>query len=296
MRDGDVVGADPAPVRTAVYYLERMDAAAADQGGDERVVGADRVLKVLKHLGEYPDGVGVEELARAVESPKSTVHRALGALRRAGLAEQDTGGRYRVGVELLRIAFDYHARRPEHIAVQPLLEDLAARFGETTHLVVLEGRSIVYLAKVDPAVGAVRLSSSVGGRNPAHLTGIGKCLLAFGLESRSTLQEWIGDRPLERRTPNSVVSVAALARELEITRRRGFGTDDQESEAGVNCIAFPVWMQEGAMPSGAVSVSGIAYRTALPTLIEAAPEIEETIERHGWGRRRSTQRAKGARR
>ncbi|MDA8297543.1 MAG: IclR family transcriptional regulator [Actinomycetota bacterium] len=274
-----------------------MDAAAAaEPGGDERVVGADRVLRVLKRLGEYPDGVGVEELARAVESPKSTVHRALGALRRAGLADQDAGGRYRVGVELLRIAFDYHARRPEHVAVQPLLEELAARFGETAHLGVLEGRSIVYLAKVDPAVGAVRLSSSVGGRNPAHLTGIGKCLLAFAIEGRGALEAWIGEHPLERRTPNSIVSANRLVRELEITRRRGFGTDDQESEAGVNCIAFPVWMDAGEAPSGAVSVSGIAYRSPLARLLAAAPEIEETIERHGWGRRSSTRRAEGARR
>lgn len=271
-------------------------AAAAEERGDERVVGADRVLRVLKRLGEYPEGVGVEELARAIESPKSTVHRALGALRRAGLADQDAGGRYRVGGELLRIAFDYHARRPEHLAVQPLLEELTARFGETAHLGVLEGHSIVYLAKVDPAVGAVRLSSSVGGRNPAHLTGIGKCLLAFSLQGRGELEAWIGDRTLERRTPNSIVSTARLARELEITRRRGFGTDDQESELGVNCIAFPVWMDAGAAPSGAISVSGIAYRTALPILIAAAPEIEEMIERHQWGRRCSTRRSAGARR
>lgn len=118
--------------------------------GGSRLVGSDRVLAVLRELARYPDGVGLEELTRTVGSPKPTVHRALGALRRAGLADQDTRGHYLLGDEFVRMAFAHHEARPEPVRLRPLLEALAARFGETAHYAILDGREVVYRAKVDP--------------------------------------------------------------------------------------------------------------------------------------------------
>ena len=84
----------------------------------DRLVGADRVLAVLAELATYGSGVSLEEITAAVGSPKPTVHRALGALRRAGFATQDGVGRYVLGDELLRLAFAHHEARPDH--AQPL--------------------------------------------------------------------------------------------------------------------------------------------------------------------------------
>ena len=83
-------------------------------------------------------------------SPKPTVHRALAALCRAGLAGKDGRGRYLLGDEFLRMAFAHHEARPDHLRVRPILDRLTARFGETSHYAVLDGTSIVYRAKVDP--------------------------------------------------------------------------------------------------------------------------------------------------
>ncbi|CAM5250876.1 hypothetical protein SALBM311S_05079 [Streptomyces alboniger] len=162
-----------------------------------RLVGSDRVLAVLKELARHPGGVGLEELTRAIASPKPTVHRALGALRRAGLADQDARGRYVLGDEFLRMAFAHHEARPEHVRVRPVLDALAHRFGETAHYAVLDGREVVYRAKVDPPTGAVRLTSTIGGRNPAHTTAVGKLLLTRQLDSLAEVEKWVGDCPLE---------------------------------------------------------------------------------------------------
>jgi DNA-binding transcriptional ArsR family regulator len=69
-------------------------------------VGADRVLATLRVLGEHPEGIKLNDLARALNSPKSSVHRALAALRRADLVEQDGEGRYRMGYCFLEIERD----------------------------------------------------------------------------------------------------------------------------------------------------------------------------------------------
>ncbi len=250
---------------------------AGGEGDAARLVGSDRVLAVLKELARYPDGVGLEELTRVVGSPKPTVHRALGALRRAGLVDQGARGRYVLGDEFLRMAFAHHEARPEHVRVRPVLDALAERFGETAHYAVLDGLEVVYRAKVDPPDGAVRLTSTVGGRNPAHATGVGKALLAHRLTTAAQVEAWIGDSPLVPRTPRTLCTAADLYGDLRATRDRGYAVDDQENEPGVNCLALPVYATSPTTPSGAVSVSALTYRTPLATLVEAVAEIRELL-------------------
>ncbi|MEV3909982.1 IclR family transcriptional regulator [Streptomyces canus] len=240
-------------------------------------MGSDRVLAVLKELARHPDGVSLEALTRVIGSPKATVHRALAALRRAGLAGQDSRGRYLLGDEFLRMAFAHHEARPEHVRVRPLLKALSDRFGETVHYAVLDGREVVHRAKADPPTGAVRLTSTVGGRSPAHATGAGKALLAQELGTLDAVRQWIGETPLERRTPRTLCTAAELHRELRATRERGYALDDQEHETGVNCLALPVYGTSPTVPSGAVSVSALAYRTPLRTLVDAVEEIRDAL-------------------
>lgn len=235
------------------------------------------MLAILKELSRYSEGVGLDELTQAVGSPKPTVHRALGALRRAGLADQDAPGHYTLGDELLRMAFAHHEARPEHLRMHPILQALAARFGETSHYAVIDGREVVYRTKVDPPAGAVRLTSTIGGRNPAHSTGVGKMLLAHRLRTREQIANWIGEGGLERRTPQTRCTVDDLHRELQETRERGYATDDQENENGIVCVALPVFLASPTTPSGAVSVSALAYRTPLNALVDALEEIRDIL-------------------
>src|SRR3954469_2022974 len=95
------------------------------EDGDARVVGADRVLAVLVELAEHPNGIGLDELAHRLRSPKPTVHRALASLRRARLADQVSRGVYRLGDEYLRLAFPHHASRAEGGPLQSAARPLA---------------------------------------------------------------------------------------------------------------------------------------------------------------------------
>jgi IclR family acetate operon transcriptional repressor len=254
--------------------------AALAEPADDRLVGSDRVLAVLVELAKFPEGVSLDEMAKVVASPKPTVHRALAALCRAGLAGKDGRGRYLLGDEFLRMAFAHHEARPDHLRVQPILDRLTARFGETSHYAVLDGPSIVYRAKVDPTVGAMRLTSTVGGRNPAHATAVGKMLLAIQLPDLPSVVEWVGDRRLEQPTPRTASTPTELHVQLEQVRRLGYSVDDQENEPGVNCIALPVHLSSPSEPSGAISVSALAYRTPLSALIDDLPAIRSIIDGH----------------
>lgn len=243
-----------------------------------RLVGADRVLAVLVELAQHPAGITLDEIARAVDSAKPTVHRALASLRRAGFASQDARGHYLLGDEYLRLAFAHHEARPEHLRMAPVLERLAELFGETAHYAVLDGDTVVYRAKVDPPVGALKLTSTIGGRNPAHATGVGKLLLSFLLPDDDAVRAWAHGRTFERRTERTLTTVDALAAELARVRAQGYAVDDQENEAGINCLAVPVFLGSPTRPSGAVSISALAHRTSLAALVDALPTIRAIVD------------------
>lgn len=264
-----------------------MAGAARDPEGDPaaavtpKLVGSDRVLAVLTELAGHPDGVALEDIALAVHSPKSTAHRALAALRRAEFAVQDGHGHYVLGDKFLRLAFAHYEARPDHLRMQETLRALVDEYHETVHYTVLDGRDVVYRAKVDPPAGAVRLTSVIGGSNPAHATAAGKLLLSYRLLDESAVRQWVGAGSLERRTENTKVTAEELHRELSSIRTAGYATDDQENEVGVNCLAVPVFLASPTVPTGAVSISAVAYRTPLQALVDAVPRIRQVVDSQG---------------
>ena len=253
---------------------------AGTPDGEERLVGADRVIAVLTELAEHPLGITLDELASHVHSTKPTLHRALATLRRAGLAELVGRGVYVLGDEYLRLAFRNLEGRPENQRIQPLLEELATIYGETAHFAILAGTDVVYRAKMDPPQGAVRLTSVIGGRNPAYRTAVGKALLGSTLRSLDEVNEWFGELPLEVKTPHTLTTARQILDELIITEQRGYGVDNQENELGVNCVAIPIFLDGSAQPSGAISISAVSFRCPLETLVGAVPDIRETIRKH----------------
>jgi IclR family acetate operon transcriptional repressor len=246
---------------------------------ENRLVGVDRVLAALRELAHHPRGVALEELAQRLGQPKSSLHRALAALRRFDLVQQDEHRRYRLSLDFVGLAFQYYESLEEQVLVQPTLEVLAKRLSETAHYAVLDGADVIYVARVAPANVGFQMAARVGGRQPAHSTALGKMLLAHALAGDGEVERWVGAHgPLREKTPRTLTTAKALEGELQATRQRGYALDNQENERGVNCIAFPVFIGPRDRPAGAISVSAVAQRTPLAQLAKKAEEIRGLVE------------------
>ncbi|MHB8398154.1 MAG: IclR family transcriptional regulator [Candidatus Limnocylindrales bacterium] len=247
--------------------------------GDTGGTGADRVLEAVKLLADHPRPVRLEELARELGAPKSTTHRVLLALRRAGFVEQDEDSRYRLSLEFLRMAFRHYESLDDRTIVQSSLELLVNRFGETAYYARLDRSEVVYLAMMT-APGFVHTAALVGARQPAYRTALGKALLSRTLPDRAAVDRFVEQYgPLTAATPNSLTNAAALDRDLRATRARGYAIDNEENEAGVVCIARPVFLGPQSQPTGAISVAAIELRTPLKELTSRAAEMRDVIER-----------------
>lgn len=246
----------------------------------EKIVGAERVLAVLIELGNHAEGISLDELTMTVKASKPTVHRALATILKSGLATKTARGNYILGDEFLRIANNFQSLRPEGRQFEPLLGELAARFGETAHYAVLDGADVVYRAKVDAPEGAVKLTSIIGGRNPATCTAVGKILLSYQINSLKELNKWLSSNKLVKRTEKSITSPKDFFDELKASKARGYGVDDQENEVGINCIAFPVFADDPTTPIGAVSISGLAFRAPLKDFLDSRSDIKRIVDKH----------------
>ncbi|MET1005905.1 MAG: IclR family transcriptional regulator [Propionibacteriaceae bacterium] len=255
-----------------------MGASGAAEDGGNALTGSARVLAVLRHLTENPAGSRLGDVALAMGAPKSSAHRALGALVQSGFARQDADGIYHLGFDLLRLVFSYHEAWVPSLTVGPVLQRLAEETGETTHYGILVGGTIVYQAKVSPSRQTFQMSSVIGGSNPAYRTGIGKALLMHELPDRASVDRFIADYgPLEARTPNTIRTAGALAEVLAEGRRHGYALDTQENDLGIVCIALPLFLDAPHRPTGAISISAVVSRTGPEDLVAWLPKIRKII-------------------
>jgi DNA-binding IclR family transcriptional regulator len=240
------------------------------------ISSVDNALRLLRLFRERRP-VRVSEAAARLGVAPSTAHRLLSTLERHGFARRDPAtrtylpgpalaelGLATAGLELLR------ATRGE-------LERLAAETGESTHLVVLEGTSALFLDSVETSK-ALRIGSRAGAVMAAHCTSAGKAMLAqLSADELSALYPAPGQR-LEQMTPSSIATVEELERELDTIRRRGYATNRDESELGVSAVAAAF----RAGPAGrlaAFSVSPPTTRFDETQEEEIARAVRRAIER-----------------
>jgi IclR family acetate operon transcriptional repressor len=234
-----------------------------------------RIVLVLRAFRAEEDAVGAAELARRTGLPKSTVHRIVQSLLDEGLLEKH-GSEVRLGLPLFEIGQRVPRQRALRDAALPYMSDLREATRQTVHLAVLEGSEVVYV-EILASAGGPSLPSRVGGRLPAHATGVGKAILAFSPpEVRRAVLE--GDLP--RLSSRSNVAPGLLARELGTIRKEGVAYDHEESAQGVVCAASPV-LGPGGEVLGALSVSGWSNRMRLghvsPAVHTAALALSRTL-------------------
>lgn len=196
-----------------------------------------RELRVIEHLARADEAVGVVELAERLRLPASTAHRMLTTLRREGYVRQDEHKKYELGSKILALAGDFLGRWGLRKTSLPVLRGLKDRTGETSYLVVKDGREGVCVECVE-SPDHMRVSLSVGGRCELYYSAVGKIFLAEFTDAE--LADYARKTRFQRFTRRTLVSLPALKRETQRVRRQGWGADDEEHYVGIRCVAAPV--------------------------------------------------------
>lgn len=232
------------------------------------VPALERGLAILELLDDRREPMRVGDIAAELKIPRSATYELVHTLRTRRYVDQDADGLVNLGPQLFALGSAYSHRLDIETEAQAVAREVMLRVDETVQVGVLDGREVLYIARVD-SNRMVRLVSAVGRRIPAHCTAIGKVLLA-NLEGHD-LAARLGGVELERLTPQSIVDETQLLAVLEQIRSTGVGYDDRESNPEVQCVSAPVRDVTGACVA-AMSISVPTVRMnaeTQPKLVEA---------------------------
>ncbi len=211
-----------------------------DDDSDKRynVPALERGLRLLAQFSRQERRLGAPELARRLDLPRSTVFRLLATLESAGFVEKvDDGHAYQLGLGVLRLGFEYLASLELTQLGAPILQQFTEATGYASNLVVLDGRSIVYVAKVAPS-SPFRSSVSVGTRLPAHATVLGRVLMRD--MSLAELRALYPEQQLQSYSARTPATVQALYEQIQEDRRQDYVMAEAYFESHISTIAAPV--------------------------------------------------------
>lgn len=225
----------------------------------DSVAAALKVFAVLEALAEQ-ETVGLAELSQRITTSKSTTYRLLQTMQDLGYVERkDDGEKYGLTLKVYGLGAKVLTRQADLIKVaDKAMRVLSQETHEAVHLGILDPQtaSVVYVHKFNSLYNLC-MQSPIGKRNPLYSTSLGKALLAWG--DGGEVAELLPRLAYVRITPNTITDAGILAAQLETVRRQGYAEEVEESEAGVHCMAVPVFDHIGRVVA-AISLSFPAFR------------------------------------
>ncbi|MDQ0584560.1 IclR family transcriptional regulator domain-containing protein [Streptomyces rishiriensis] len=240
----------------------------------------ERGLAVIRSFDAEHPARTLSDVARACGLTRAAARRLLLTLADLGYVHSD-GRLFRLTPRVLELGYAYLAGLTLPQVAEPHLEHLVAQVKESSSLCVLDGDDIVYVARV-PTTRIMSAVITVGTRFPAHVTSVGRVMLAALTDDELELR--LGRARLRPLTGRTLVSPEDLRAELARVRRQGYALVDQELEEGLRSVGAPVRGRDGTVVAG-VNIAVHAGRTSvaavrrdlLPPLLAAVARIEADL-------------------
>lgn len=241
----------------------------------------ERAFSILELFQSGKSELSLKEISDSISLNKSTTFGLVNSLTTLGyLLQNEDNQKYSLGLKILSLT---NAVKMNSILIRvshPYLETLSSKYRETVHSAKEINGSIVYIDKVD-ADRSMYINTQIGTKNYMHCTGVGKVLLAYKTEDE--INAFLAIHQLKVLTYNTITNPEQLKKEMAKIRKNGYGSDDEEIELGLSCIAVPV-MKSSSIAGFAISVAGPTIRISehkknglAEDLQKTAAELSKTI-------------------
>lgn len=227
------------------------------------VSGFARGLKVIEAFGETRPRLTIAEAAKLTDLDRATVRRCLLTLAELGYADYD-GKFFALTPKVLRLGHAYLSATPLPLVIQPYLDQLSEKAGQSASASVLDGTEIVYIARASQK-RVMSINLSPGSRLPAYCASMGRVLLAALPETEA--RDILDRTDLKANTPLTKTDPDILMEELGRIRIAGCAVIDQELEIGLCSIAVPVENDRGKVVA-AINIGAPAAHVAAAEMSE----------------------------
>ncbi len=237
---------------------------------EQSAATVEKALDLLFHLHDEGGAVGVSALGRALDMPKSSVHRLLSAMVRKGIVERDERARYRPGTGLLALGLGVLDREPVVVCARTVLPEFVEEIGETMFLVGQRGRKLIVLDKCEGR-GLLRASPTVGSEVPVHCTGAGALFMAHAPDEFSSAA-------VSAETQGVAVDPGYLQSRAAAALVQGWSANFELWQPGLAVLAAPVIVRRQiravvALAASAPRLEELGGEALAPRVVAAAEQI-----------------------
>lgn len=237
-------------------------------GGDIQVI--NRCAQVLRQFSTSQRALRIADVAAELDLQRSTVHRYLTSMTKAGFLERDAEGLYRLGPLLVQLGtIALRGLRVLEIADR-YAHELADTTQETNVVAVWGGLGPVVARVHEPADRLVNISVRTGSQLPIEAAQ-SIVFLAF-----------LADRSIEHRSLSQLPDIRRrrVAERIRAVRRDGYIVSSEVVQ-GIRALAAPILDDTGAICATLAiigTVSGISDPPS-PELVRSLLETAEGLSR-----------------
>lgn len=202
----------------------------------------ERYMRLVELIAGFPGGLALADVAELSDLPKTTAHRLLKGLVKAGLAAGGQGGKaYVIGPRLSRMLHSTADDGWLEVLVRPSLVALAQKSGEACYVTRLVGSRVFVVASQAPEV---RWRSYVqpGIEMPPNAAATSKSIIAF--QDEAVIRQALA-ADLPKLTVNTHTDETWIREEFARVRAQGYATCVGEVDEGLAALGAPVRQADG---------------------------------------------------
>jgi IclR family acetate operon transcriptional repressor len=229
-----------------------------------------KAFQILSWMASSPiEELGVRQIAGGVGLSAGTTHRLLTLLEANGVVSRTTGGKYRLGLEIMRIGWAVTERFSIVQAARPHVEELVRECNETVCLGLYDRtRYEMMFALVVDADRPLRYVVQQHEWIPVYAGASGLGILAFlpGAE-RAAILEHVALKPL---TDQTILDPELIEQEAVRVRERGYAISKNQRVEGAIGIAAPIWGRpDGVVGDVLITIPRQRFRPESEALLAA---------------------------
>ncbi|MEH7381224.1 IclR family transcriptional regulator [Bacillus sp. JJ1533] len=244
----------------------------------------DVALKVIKMFTKEKPEWGGRELANTMNMDHAKIYRILETFEANSFISKDPiTKKYTLGFSVLELGMIKYEGLNLKGLINPVLEDLMEKTGESTFLTTLYNNEAMTLVAIE-SENKVKYTGSVGSRAPLYVGASYRAILANLPDE--FIHQYLDSQSLVQYTERTITNKAKLLEELQNIKENGWALSKGEYTPDIIAMAVPVFDGiKGVV--GSITVAGPSYRFSeekinqyLPLLLKTRDDIQEIIEKY----------------
>lgn len=236
------------------------------------IQSVQKALDILSLFNVAQPQLGLVDISRLMDLPKTTIHGLVQTLANQGFLHQDPETkRYTLGLRLYELGTLLPGTLKINQVGVELVQRLSILTGLVARIAIWDNQSILITQNLFPTSEYFPYQQ-LGPRVPAYCTSLGKAVLSTLIKTE--LDSYLSTTKLAKFTTNTITNKRQLHQELKISQQNGFAVESEEMYIGLSCLATPIF-DRSRKAIGAVSLSGRPDILAEDNLEKTLPELKD---------------------